>query len=285
MSKPCLTSAWSTFAIVLALAGGVVGSSHMVLAAEKCAELICTSGTATKAGKGWKANLKMRLTAPGYHHMNLRIHGRAQMEVDGPGNVVESLVLDVPEGWTGTYAVQACKLGTPHKKICNDWVTYQIELPKALSTPNADFCNWYASEAVARVGQAAKCGLTGGRWDPNPQSHTAWCLSQSSQQQAWSEHNARLGALADCAKKEAAAGSSAPSKGNQSAGAPVVNVKQDVDVYKLPGGVGQAFGTLKSGARPLLYDRRPDQWCRVAGRDVPDGGGWVWCGAGFELTE
>ena len=150
-----------------------------------------------------------------------------------------------------------------------------------LTPPNPDFCNWYASEAVARAAQGAKCGFTGARWDPNKQHHFDWCIQQKSQQQGWSEHNARVGQLADCAKKEAG---NAPPKANQSMGPPTPTVPQDVDVYAQPGGEGKPIGILKGGSKVLLTDKRPDQWCHVAGDPVPTGQGWVWCGQGFELN-
>lgn len=148
-----------------------------------------------------------------------------------------------------------------------------------LTAPTAQFCNWYASEAVARAGQGAKCGFTGAGWDPNKQAHFTWCMAQKAQQQAWGEHNARLGALADCAKKHVKA---APPKGNYSAGAPEVTVDADVDIYKEPG-EGQPFDILRVNTKVQVYQRRPDNWCLVAGRNVPGERGWVWCGKGFEL--
>ena len=65
----------------------------------------------------------------------------------------------------------------------------------------------------------------------------------------------------------------------------MVKVLQDVDIYKLPGGEGKPFGSVKGGTSVQVYERHPDQWCYIAGHDVPDpGNGWVWCGKGFELN-
>jgi hypothetical protein len=173
---------------------------------------------------------------------------------------------------------------TGSKALCCKTEAAAPAAPPPLSAPTAEFCNWYASEAVARSAQGVKCGFSGSRWDPNRQFHYDWCMQQKSQQQGWSEHNARAGQLADCAKKGTAEQNTPPNpNAGQSAGAPVVTVPQDVDVYKEPGGVGEPIGVLRKDSRPQLYESRPDQWCRVAGNDVPTGGGWVWCGAGFEL--
>ncbi len=65
----------------------------------------------------------------------------------------------------------------------------------------------------------------------------------------------------------------------------MVKVPQEVNIYKLPGGVGKPFGSVKGGTNVQVYERHPDQWCYIAGHDVPDpGNGWVWCGKGFELN-
>ena len=174
-----------------------------------------------------------------------------------------------------------CTFGGGKALCCKKEAPAPVPPPQTtLTPPDATFCNWYASEAVARAAQGAKCGFTGARWDPIKQHHFDWCMQQKSQQQGWSEHNARVGQLADCAKSEAA---NAPPKMNNSVGAPVVTVPQDVDVYAEAGGAGTPVGVLKAGSRPQLYESRPDQWCRVAGNAVPNGGGWVWCGEGFEL--
>ena len=107
-------------------------------------------------------------------------------------------------------------------------------------------------------------------------------MQQKSQQQVWNEHNARVALLADCAKKDAA---NAPPKANTSVGAPMVKVLQDVNIYKQPGGEGKPFGFVKGGTNVQVYERHPDQWCYIAGHDIPDpGNGWVWCGKGFELN-
>jgi hypothetical protein len=206
------------------------------------------------------------------------------MEVDGPGNNAE---FDVPVSadWNGTIAVQACNTNPPIGSNCDSWSTFRAELPKAtpaLSTPNAEFCNSYASEAVARAEQGKKCGFTGARWDSNKQTHVAWCMQQKAQQQVWSEDSERKGQLADCAKKEVAA---APPKGNYSLGPPEVAVNADVDIYDKPRGEGQKLGILRKDSKVSLFERRPDQWCGVSGRAVatPTGAGFVWCGKGFEL--
>ena len=73
-------------------------------------------------------------------------------------------------------------------------------------------------------------------------------------QQGWSEHNARVGQLADCAKKEAG---NAPPKANQSMGPPTPTVPQDVDVYAQPGGEGKPIGMLKGGSKVLLLINGP----------------------------
>jgi hypothetical protein len=43
----------------------------------------------------------------------------------------------------------------------------------------------------------------------------------------------------------------------------------DVDLYDVPGGVGNVIGILRQGQVLPLYECRADDWCRVAG-------GWVW---------
>lgn len=150
-----------------------------------------------------------------------------------------------------------------------------------LTPPTVDFCNWYATEAVVRAGQGATCGLTGARWSPNKDQHYGWCIQQKTQQQAWSEHSARLSGLADCAKKAAG---SAPPKSNFSVGPPTVTVDADVDIYDKPGGVGTKIGILRKGSKVSLFERKPDQWCGVSGKPVgPNAVGFVWCGKGFEL--
>lgn len=251
-------------------------------AAEQCKDAICASSSATKTANGWKVDIKIRIEGGNrYEFFQMRIHGHSQIEKERSSR--GEFNLNVPADWDGTYIAQACMKNSYHASICDGWSTFTTELPKAqpaLSTPDRQFCNWYASEAVARAGQGAKCGLTGARWNPNTAAHFRWCMGQKAQQQAWGEHNARLAGLADCTRKEVDA---APPVQLQSAGAPMVTVKQDVDVYKEPGGAGQSIGILKSGSRPQMYETRPDQWCRLAGKDVPGGGGWVWCGEGFEL--
>jgi hypothetical protein len=161
------------------------------------------------------------------------------------------------------------------------------EAPPAqkLTEPNAQFCNAYAADAVARAAQGAKCGFTGPRWDPNQQFHVSWCMQQKAQQQVWSEDSARKGQLADCAKAEAQKAKATPGKGNFSKGPPEVTVDTDVDIYDKPGGEGQKLGILRKDSKVSLFERRPDQWCGVSGRAVatPTGAGFVWCGKGFEL--
>jgi hypothetical protein len=256
-------------------------SAVPALAAEQCKLRSCVTVTATKTGTGWDVHVKLRPNGhPEYY--NVLIPGHQQIEIDGPGNNA-ALTRPVSADWNGIVAVQACNTNPPIGSNCDSWSNFQADMPKAmpaLSTPNDEFCNWYAAEAVARAGQGAKCGLTGARWDPNKQAHYDWCIQQKSQQQGWSEHNARLGALADCAKKEVAA---APPKSNFSVGAAEFIVKQDVDIYKEPGGSGQPFDILRRNTKVGVYERRADQWCFVAGKGVPQERGWVWCGEGFEL--
>jgi hypothetical protein len=68
----------------------------------------------------------------------------------------------------------------------------------------------------------------------------------------------------------------APSPGGNTA-----TVKQDVDVYAKPGGVGEPIGVLREKSIVSLLEVRPDQWCHVEGNAVPNGSGWVWCAADF----
>lgn len=73
---------------------------------------------------------------------------------------------------------EECTTGT--KALCCKTEAAAPAAPPPLSTPNPQFCNWYASEAVARSAQGAKCGFSGARWDPNKQFHYDWCMQQKS---------------------------------------------------------------------------------------------------------
>jgi hypothetical protein len=54
-------------------------------------------------------------------------------------------------------------------------------------------------------------------------------------------------------------------------------VKDDVDVYDVPGGVGKIRGILrKNSVVALVEPCRSDNWCHVEGTAVPTGRGWVW---------
>jgi hypothetical protein len=265
---------------------GMIALAAPLEAAEECKLGSCANSSAVRTADGWDVNLRIRARdgRDGYEFFNLRIHGHPQQEVDAPGNNVD-FKLAVPADWDGSYQVQACRRagGLYETSYCHAWSTFtadRSDAQPALGTPDPQFCDWYAAEAVARAEQGARCGLTGPRWHANAPVHVAWCMGLKSQQEAWGEHNARLSGLADCTRKEVDA---APPVQLQSGGAPVVTVKQDVDVYQQPGGVGQPIGILKAGSRPQMYETRPDQWCRLAGNQVPGGGGWVWCGQGFEL--
>jgi hypothetical protein len=151
---------------------------------------------------------------------------------------------------------------------------------KASTSPGNEFCEYYAAQAVGHAGRATKCGFSGPRWDTNKKSHFDWCMNQKGQSPPWSEHYAREGQLKDCAMKDAAA---APPKGNSSMSVNARTASRDVDVYALPGGVGKPLGILRSGSLVNLLVKKPDDWCNVEGNSVPQGSGWVWCGAGFEL--
>jgi len=61
------------------------------------------------------------------------------------------------------------------------------------------------------------------------------------------------------------------------AATPVATVTSDVDVYDVPGGNGNKIGILRSGRKVnLVGSCKPQDWCQVAGADVPSGKGWVW---------
>lgn len=273
-----------TFLSLFAAALGFACLMSADARAEQCKINTCVTLTPTKAGSGWKVHIKVRTTAGNYEFFNVIVPGQSQLEVDGPGNNAE-FDFDAPADWNGIVSAQACIDDRPIETRCDPWATFNADFPKvtpALSAPDARFCDWYATEAVARAAQGAKCGFTGVRWNPDKQAQYGWCIQQKSQQQGWSEHNARVGQLADCAKKEVA---NAPPKANQSVGAPIVTVKAEVDIYKQPGGEGKPFGSVKAGTSVQVYEHHPDQWCYIAGHDVPDpGNGWVWCGQGFELN-
>lgn len=110
----------------------------------------------------------------------------------------------------------------------------------------------------------------------------------------WSNWDAPGGQRATCAKfkSPAPAISAAPSspppplikhlgkkKTDTSSTPPaqkLATVKQDVDVYAQPGGVGKPIGVLRAQSQVSLVEVRSDQWCHVEGSAVPSGGGWVW---------
>ena len=184
-------------------------------AAEQCKRSTCVTLTPTKTGSGWKVHIKVRTAAPDYEFFNVIVPGQSQLEVDGPGNNAE-FDFDAPANWDGIVSAQACIGDRPVVSRCDPWATFNADFPKvtpALSAPDARFCDWYATEAVARAAQGAKCGFTGIRWSPDKQAQYGWCMQLKSQQQGWSEHNARVGLLADCLKKEVA---NTPPKANTS---------------------------------------------------------------------
>ncbi len=137
-------------------------------------------GSAVKTGAGWKVNLKLRIAQPGPEFFNVRLPGQQQIEVDPSGNNAE-LNVDMPANWDGTFGVQACNNDRPFASRCDAWSTFNAEFPKvtpALSAPDAQFRNWYATEAVARAAQGAKCGFTGIRWSADTQVQFGWCMQQ-----------------------------------------------------------------------------------------------------------
>jgi hypothetical protein len=173
----------------------------------------------------------------------------------------------------GTYLDQRCV--TPEEKAADE--ARQV-------SPGPQFCEYYATKAVEQVSAASKCGFpTVGRWDPNKQNHLNWCLAQKGQSSSWSEFNTRAELLKDCLAKLPPPPPSGT--GPISLGPPVVTVPQDVDIYAEPGGVGRPFGMVKAGTKAQESDERPDHWCRIFGDAVPNGSGWVWCGADFELKK
>ena len=271
---------------MLSILVSILSNAGPSLAGETCPYNCgyCVASAASKTGTGWNIHVTFRGTSTTgdcdvYHVL---FPGQPQREVNCTHGGTDEFDFAAPADWNGQFQVQACIKHVYRSDQCDTWEVFKTDLPTTavLTSPNPDFCNWYASEAVARAAQGAKCGFTGARWDPDKQHHFDWCMQQKSQQEGWSEHNARLGDLADCAKKEAA---NAPPKANQGMGPPTPTVPQDVDVYAQPGGKGKSIGTLKGGSRIMLTDQRPDQWCHVAGDPVPTGQGWVWCGKGFEL--
>jgi hypothetical protein len=205
------------------------------------------------------------------------------MEVNGPeGNADFDFEVPANAGGSVTYSVQQCTYDVVNGSTCDSWIPIPQALPAAdtsFDPPGAQFCDWYASQAVLQADQGVKCGFSGGRWHTNKKAHFDWCMGTKGQSPGWSEYYSREGQLKDCLKKEVG---NQPPKMNQSAGAPDVTVPQEVDLYADPGGAGQPIGTVKAGTRVQLYEQRPDQWCRINGHDMPQGG-WVWCGEGFEL--
>jgi uncharacterized protein YkwD len=66
-------------------------------------------------------------------------------------------------------------------------------------------------------------------------------------------------------------GGNAPAPGGKTA-----EVIAAVDVYAAPGGQGNSLGTLDAGKTVTLLSACVDNWCHVAGNDVPGGKGWVY---------
>jgi hypothetical protein len=267
-------------------------ASCLILAparAEQCRNNLCATSKATRSASGFDVvgTLRSTDTRDRDDYYNVVLPGKPQQEVHAK-DMNATLNFKAPADWNGIWAVQSCwNFRVGGGSSCNGWVNVKTELPKAtpaLVAPDAAFCDWYASEAVARAGEGAKCGFTGARWAPNKQLHASWCITQPTQQQVRSEDSERKGQLADCAKKEAAASKATPGKGNVSFGPPEVIVDADVDIYDAPGGTGQKLGILRKDSKVQLTKTQPDKWCGVAGNAVvPKGHGYVWCGPGFEL--
>ena len=53
-------------------------------------------------------------------------------------------------------------------------------------------------------------------------------------------------------------------------------VKEAVDIYDIPDGVGNVIGVLHPGRRVSLVEPCRDGWCHVALPEMPGGAGWVW---------
>ncbi len=160
---------------ILALAGCTWAAG--AVAAQECHWNVCSNSTATRTETGWKANLKLGITAAHYHFMNVRILGQPQMEVDGPGNNVD-LNFDLPPNWDGTFGAQAC-IEDPLSSRCDDWRTFQVDLP--LAADDQSFCVRYAGHAVsaATVAQQKNCNFetASGRWSTDNALHLNWCVS------------------------------------------------------------------------------------------------------------
>jgi hypothetical protein len=53
-------------------------------------------------------------------------------------------------------------------------------------------------------------------------------------------------------------------------------VKDAVDIYDVPDGVGNIIGVLHPGRRVDLVEPCRDGWCHVVLPEMPGGTGWVW---------
>lgn len=166
-------------------------------------------------------------------------------------------------------------------KLASGWAcaTTSGQPPKSAQKPGpptADFCNWYAKDAVSQFRQAAGCNLGGASWHTNSEGHYGWCMLQKSVSPMWSEHNMREGKIAECLKQKAA---TAPPKANQGQGPQTITIPSDVDVFAQQGGTGKPFGTVKKGTKALFLDKKPDGWCHFAGDEVPtpNHNAWVMC--------
>ena len=74
-------------------------------------------------------------------------------------------------------------------------------------------------------------------------------------------------------KRKTPAGTTAPPPAPKQ----TTKVKDDVDVYDMPGGTGNVRGILrKNSVVALVEPCRSDNWCQVEGAAVPAGSGWVW---------
>ena len=70
---------------------------------------------------------------------------------------------------------------------------------------------------------------------------------------------------------------SAPLPADPATPATATVVGEDVDVYDVPGGVGNVVGVLGVGKQVQLVGTcKPEDWCQVSGNAVPTGKGWVW---------
>jgi hypothetical protein len=72
----------------------------------------------------------------------------------------------------------------------------------------------------------------------------------------------------------------APPQAPPAPAAKTAEVASDVDVYDAPGGNGKVLGILRADPAPqkveLVGSCQPNDWCQVAGPNVPTGKGFVW---------